>query len=183
MRCKINDLYFIYIIFKVHTTIVSGEYNLDGVRSIEWGVTHESTALNHYSEAMSVTVQATGVWLSADGKLGASPDGLVGDNICVEVKCPYKYRDSTLAEAVTNSDFFLHLVNGQYDMKTDHDYYHQIQGALHFTDRTVIHLVVWTTKECTIVIMEKDVEWAILNIPKLLSFYDEFILPKIVSSE
>ena len=68
-------------------------------------MTHEQTPLNHYSEAMAVTVQATGIWLTADGKLGASPDGLVGDNICVEVKCPYKYREKTLVEAVTDRLF------------------------------------------------------------------------------
>ncbi len=161
-------------------TIFLGEYNLDGVRSIEWGVTHEQTALNHYSDAMAVTVQATGIWLTADGMLGASPDGLVGDNICVEVKCPYKYREKTLAEAVTNKDFFMHVNNGQYDIKADHDYYHQIQGALHICGRNIIHLVVWTTQECAIVIMEKDDDWAANNIPKLHTFYDSYILPKIV---
>lgn len=53
----------------------------------------------------------------------------------------------------------------------------------HLCGRNVVHLVVWTTKECAIIIMEKDDEWATINIPKLVSFCDNLILLKIVHSD
>ena len=51
------------------------------------------------------------MWLTESGILGASPDGLVGETDIIEVKCPYRWRDSTLAEAVKDNSFYLKLVN------------------------------------------------------------------------
>ena len=51
------------------------------------------------------------MWLTQSGILGASPDGLVGETDIIEVKCPYRWRDSTFAEAVKDKSFYLKLVN------------------------------------------------------------------------
>ena len=50
--------------------------------------------------------------------LGASPDGLVGRNALVEVKCPFTQRDSTIEEAVSSDNFYIKKnAEGHYELK------------------------------------------------------------------
>ena len=55
---------------------------------------------------MNLPVQESGLWLDLCGTLGASPDGLVGKNEIVEVKCPYTYRNTTVEKAAESKDFY-----------------------------------------------------------------------------
>ena len=52
------------------------------------GIETEQTAREVYEMAHGVTVQQVGFCLSDDGRFGCSPDGLVGDDGGIEVKCP-----------------------------------------------------------------------------------------------
>ncbi|CAG9763629.1 unnamed protein product [Ceutorhynchus assimilis] len=61
-----------------------GSYNLDGIKSIQWGRHHEKDGLNYLKENHQLEVKPTGIWLTCSGLLGASPDGLVGDDAIVE---------------------------------------------------------------------------------------------------
>lgn len=57
--------------------------------SMEWGVLQESFARQAYEVAQEVFVDKTGFWIHPTIKwLGVSPDGLVGDDGLVEIKCP-----------------------------------------------------------------------------------------------
>ena len=74
--------------------------------------------------------------------LGASPDGLVYDpsmddpHGVVEIKCPASARDVPLKEACSNSNFFLQITDdNKYQLKTQHNYYYQVQGQMHITKR------------------------------------------------
>jgi len=42
-----------------------------------------------------VKVVDTGVWLDESGVLGASPDGLVGEDHVLEAKCSYTFRNAS----------------------------------------------------------------------------------------
>lgn len=55
--------------------------------AMEMGNETESFAREHYEKATGVKVEQVGFikW----GEIGASPDGLVGDDGCIEIKCPY----------------------------------------------------------------------------------------------
>ena len=64
--------------------------NLNGVEAILWGRTNEKVAIKAaYTQTTGNSVQETGLWLHESGILGASPDGIVGDDTIIEVKCPY----------------------------------------------------------------------------------------------
>lgn len=54
------------------------------------GVMHEPIARDKYAETNGVTVEQVGFMVREFGgsRLGASPDGLVGDNGGLEIKCP-----------------------------------------------------------------------------------------------
>ena len=56
--------------------------------SMVWGTEHEAEARRAYSLETDVTVEEIGFARHLKLKSGASPDGLVGDDGIVEIKCP-----------------------------------------------------------------------------------------------
>lgn len=69
--------------------------------------------------------------------LGASPDGLVGEEGLVEVKCLHSVQEEDLSEAVKDKQKGLCLEkskNGKLQLKT-HYYYFQVQGQLNLCKR------------------------------------------------
>ncbi|KAF0705489.1 SWIM-type domain-containing protein, partial [Aphis craccivora] len=122
-------------------------------------------------------VSPTGLWLHQCGIIGASPDGLVGDDSIIEVKCPYKFRNDFIATGLKNDYSYIIFYDecGYIGINFQHDYYAQIQGQLHILNRTVCYLVIWTLKDLVIVEIQKDLAWN-ENINKIIKFYfDQFI--------
>jgi len=57
--------------------------------AMEWGIENEPLAKAVYEHIYNVEVQDGGFFLHDDlSKFGASPDGLLGDEGCLEIKCP-----------------------------------------------------------------------------------------------
>ncbi|KAK9745270.1 YqaJ-like viral recombinase domain [Popillia japonica] len=139
---------------------LSGVYNLEGVKAIQWGRLHEKVAIEHFKNTMNLEVQETGIWLTNSGLLGATPDGLVQDDAIIEVKCPYSYRSDVLSETLkSTSSYIIHFnEEGDVVVNNTHHYYHQIQGLLHILNRSICYLCIWTTKEAIIAPIERDVE-------------------------
>ena len=70
-----------------------------------------------------------------DGFLGASPDSVVQDNSghvvkLVEVECPHKARDKHIEELLDDTSFCCCRQNNRISLKTNHDYYYQVQGQM-----------------------------------------------------
>lgn len=131
-----------------------------------------------FAAAYNMEVQPSGLWLSMCGTLGATPDGLVGDDAIVEVKCPFKHRNKKITEVIESTrDFYIvKSCSGQYQLKETHAYYHQVQGI---TGRSLCYFVVWTTKETVIVEIARDDSWAD-NIQQLQLIYKKYLGPKII---
>ena len=129
---------------------------------------------------MEKPVQNSGLWLTTSGILGASPDGLIADNGILEIKCPFTQRNMTVEEAVTTcKDFFLFKENGKFKLKTQHVYWHQVQGQLHITQREFCYFVTWTTKQTVIIIVKKDPAWA-SNLDLLEDFFKIHLFPQLL---
>jgi hypothetical protein len=160
-----------------------GEYDISRVKAVAWGVSNESEAIKAFTSHTGLRVEETGIWLDANGILGASPDGLIGKNHVLEVKCPFTARILTLDEAMKNKSFFLHKdENGVIHLKQNHVYCHQVQGQMCLTKRNFCYFVVWTTKESIILLIKRDAEWE-KNIDVLRDFYFVHIFPKIIEGE
>lgn len=76
--------------------------------------------------------------------------------------------------------FTLHFVilgncEGRLKLKSNHNYYHQIQGQLHMTGTSCCDLIVWTPKDMVIVRIAKDCSWE-CNIQKLVDYYFEVFI-------
>ncbi|CAI6359848.1 unnamed protein product [Macrosiphum euphorbiae] len=163
-----------------------GKYFVDGVKSIEWGKTHESIAIEEFEKANNSIVTKTGIWLHESGFLGASPDGLLFDensSYCIEVKCPYKFRNEDLKIALSNSkDYIINfdLNKNDFVLNSNHEYYDQIQGQMHMTKMSSAILIIWTTKSLVAFKMYKDPNWS-SNIDILLHFYHHKFIPYILT--
>lgn len=159
-----------------------GEYNLSGVKAIAWGQDNETEALKSFTHITNFTPVQTGLWLHESGVLGASPDGLVGDDSGIECKCPYTHRNATIKEACGHKDFYLEEKEGNYTLSTTHVYWHQCQGQMFLTKRKFCYFVVWTTKDSVVIKIERDESWE-HNITILSDFYFHQLFPKITEGE
>ena len=78
------------------------------------------------------------LWIKC-GYLGASPDAIVIDAAgqtvkLIEVKCPYKACDKTIAQACSeDKSFCCNTVEDKTCLKVNHDYYYQVQDQMAIT--------------------------------------------------
>ncbi|KAK3922399.1 hypothetical protein KUF71_011868 [Frankliniella fusca] len=114
--------------------------------------------------------------------LGASPDGLIGLEMVLEIKCPYSAFDIlTKEEAIVDKVTYLKRVNGEIKLAKDHSYYYQIQGQLHVTQRQKCLFLVYAMHWTHIEEIERDDEfWNRSMRDHLKRFYEEALLPEIV---
>lgn len=153
-----------------------GNYNLNSIRAIQWGKNHEQVALREFKNKFKIDISLTGIWLHKSGVIGASPDGLATINdkkFCVEIKCPFKYRNQDLKQCLTeNTDYIVKYDSNiqNYILNTNHEYFNQIQGQICLTESEGCILIIWTTKSIVAIEIEKNVNWA-TNIDYLIDFY------------
>ena len=72
--------------------------------------------------------------------------------------------------------------SGQYALKEEHFYWHQVQGEIHFSGRKFCNFVVRTSKDAVVLKIAKGEAWS-ENISKLTQFYFEHLLLKIVEGQ
>jgi len=126
-------------------------------------------------------VEECGLFIdTSTGYLAATPDGTVGEDSLVEVKCPMKCKDSSIAElASTDSTFCLEHYGDGMRLKRSHNYYYQIQGQLHMAKRSKCYFFIWSPTEHHLETISYDPEfWAEVE-EALGEFYMNCLLPEI----
>lgn len=154
--------------------LFQGEYNLSASSAIVWGRVHEPEAIQAYEVREGVTTAKTGLWLHPNGVLGGSPDGLIGSDGLLEVKCPWAWREYKVKDLFDKKEYCL---DAHGTLKQSHHYYHQVQGCLACTGRKFCDFVVWTPGDLHVTRVQADASWTDENIPKLLNFYHTKMLP------
>lgn len=91
----------------------------EGMKWIEHGKKYEADARNFYAFDQSVDVQQVGFITNDEGTIGCSPDGIIGDDGGLEIKCP---KPSTQAS---------YWLGGGVDPK----YIPQVQGSMLVAER------------------------------------------------
>ena len=93
---------------------------------MEWGIEQEPFARMAYEARAEAFVEKTGFWKHPDIKwFGCSPDGLVGDDGLIEIKCP---------KSTTHVKYLL-------DNKLPEDYYWQVHGQMLVTGRKWVDFI------------------------------------------
>ena len=147
-----------------------------------YGTANESVAIAQYEQTEGVTVQKCGLFVDTQHFfLAASPDGLVGNDGLVEVKCPHSARTMTPFDAASEiKDFCCSPSKTKITLKRGHNYYYQIQGQLHVTRKHWCDFVVWTPKGISIERIQRDDDfWCKKMELKLVRFYMKCLLPEL----
>ena len=93
---------------------------------MEWGIEQEPFARMAYEARTESFVEKTGFWKHPDIKwFGCSPDGLVGDDGLIEIKCP---------KSTTHVKYLL-------DNELPSDYYWQVHGQMLVTGRKWVDFI------------------------------------------
>ncbi|XP_060871434.1 uncharacterized protein LOC132945685 [Metopolophium dirhodum] len=149
------------------------------------GVENESLARTRFQDLTGMTVKLCGLFTDNEYPyLAASPDGLIGDNAIVEIKCPYTARDTNNAKEAIESKLLQYCIinkDGTIKLKKEHPYFYQIIGQLRITGRNICFFVVHTNNWTHIEKIIYDCQfWETEMVNKLKKFYLECILPEIV---
>lgn len=155
--------------------------------AITFGRDHEDIAIKLYENSTNNSVEPCGLFIDVSNPfLGASPDGIVGEEGIVEVKCLASVKEETLSEAVkAKKNMCLELSKeGEIKLKKNHNYFYQIQGQLAITSRNWCDFIVYTKKgEIFVERIQKDTTfWTKNMLPKLTRFYQDCLLPEILDS-
>ena len=117
-----------YIFDKIAEELTNGtclDYTQVETKETRWGHDFEPAARETYEERMGVKVELCG-FIEYTAAFGGSPDGLVGLDGGVEIKCPYN--------SAVHARYL--LMNSPADLKAIRpEYYAQIQGNLLVTSR------------------------------------------------
>ena len=130
-----------------------------GNDATRWGVSNESNGILAYIAHTGNTVNATGVHVHANNTwLAGSPDGLIGEEGLLEVKCPY----------------YLYSKGG--NLRGVHKevpsyYYLQMQLCLECTNRKWCDYVCWTPEEYCVYRVTRDENLHELMLPHYLKFF------------
>ena len=102
----------------------------------------------------------------------------------LEIKCPYTARDISPVETCMKSDFCCRVDStiGHVMLKENHAYISQVQGQMAIGCRPWCDFVVYTNKGINVErVRFSESFWNDKLLPKLISFYDNCVVPEIVS--
>jgi len=105
-------------------------------KDMQWGIDHELEAIEEFERRTNFKVYKTGInqeLITLGKSIGGTPDGLIGKDSGIEVKCP---KSSTHFQ-------YLSITNQEDLKKTSPNYYWQIQGLLYITKRTSWYFITY----------------------------------------
>lgn len=138
----------------------TSEFN--GNIATQWGVVHEDEAREDFERHIGVDVgEASFCVHPMYPWLGASPDGFVGDDHLVEIKCPFGIRNQEVPAFKTASE--------------QAHYVAQMQVQMFVTDRTGCYFWQWTPHGSTLEVVEYSHEAISEILPVLKAFHEEYL--------
>lgn len=162
--------------------------------AMKYGRDNEQIAIMEYEVLhgnAAEPVQQCGLFVDeSHGELAASPDGLIGVDGMIEVKCPhalFTHQKPALSWPEVNKQvcsFFINKQN-QPELKPNHEHFFQVIMQLHITKRDWCDYFVWSPY-CSGVLIRVYREpttdaWLKLR-EKLLKFWEHDMAPEIVNS-
>lgn len=131
----------------------------EGNIATEYGVQNEPIALMHYERESRNHVNKAYFVAHENGWLGASPDGYIGDDGLLEIKCPFSRRKDNAFVSIDEQPH----------------YYAQIQVQLYCTGREWCDFYQWSKHGSKTERVYIDEKWLQENLPRLKQFHAEYI--------
>ncbi|KAL4119666.1 hypothetical protein QTP88_012458 [Uroleucon formosanum] len=157
-----------------------------GTSATRYGIQFEPIARQEFEKLYACNVRLAGLFVDLNlPYLAASPDGLIGDDSIIEIKCPISIKDLTPKNAYNEKKLsFMEVQLDNLILKKTHIYYYQVQGQLHITNRTFCYFIVWTPKGiCVDKIERDDTFWKNKMEVMLSEFYLNHMLPEIINPQ
>lgn len=170
--------------------------DISNLKQVAHGSFYEKNAIKKLEELEGITVEKCGLFIDSEFSfLGATPDGIVGSDAIVEVKCPYSIFEKNIDESILNGKLtvwsrerkvrkkdtvFIPKICG---INKRHKWYYQIQGQLHITRKDMCYFVVWVGDDFPIrveKIYRDDNFWKKNMESQLINFYHTALLPEII---
>lgn len=136
------------------------EREFTGNVATQWGTANESGAVVDYELETGNSVQDA-YFVPFDDWLGASPDGYIGDDGLLEVKCPFGIRQQENPAFKSISE--------------QPHYYAQIQIQLYCCGRSWCDFWQWTPHGTNLERVDYDPDWINENLPALRQFHAEYL--------
>jgi hypothetical protein len=158
--------------------------DLSFVPAIQWGLQNESRAIHAFGKLKPYwDVQKAGLCLDSSGIMGASPDAMLecnGSKAVLEVKCPYKHRESNDLHAAAQDDknFCLSATDGL--LKIGHPYWHQVQTQMYVCKVSRAFFVVWTKNAVHCEEITRNKYWRKIVPLEINKFYRNIYLPHLM---
>lgn len=138
------------------------ESEFTGNAATEYGTTHEPLALLDYTMEIGQNVTECGFIVHPVYEwIGASPDGLIGDDAVIEIKCPYGLSKKDNPEFKTAA--------------AQPHYYAQMQIEMACTGRKECDFYQWTPNGSQLEMVLFDPQWFGENLPILKAFYQQYL--------
>jgi hypothetical protein len=130
----------------------------------EWGTLHESGAIVEYEMLTGRNVEPATFVMHEDW-IGASPDGYVGENGLIEVKCPFGLR--------------LEFAPVKFKLaKMQPHYFAQMQIQMLATNREWCDFWQWTPSDTSLERVNRDDKYIETALKGLRYFYDEYLIER-----
>jgi putative phage-type endonuclease len=139
---------------------LSAANEFDGNIATKYGVNNESGALIEFEMETGQTVTPVG-FVTREDWGGCSPDGLIGDEYGLEIKCPFSLRKDDAPQFKTLAD--------------QPHYFAQVQFSLWITGRLAWYFFQWSPKGTACESVSSCDEWQAENMPILRQFYAEYL--------
>jgi len=111
--------------------------------------------------------------------LAASPDGILGDETIIEIKCPYSSRHYPITPITV--PYLVHDGCGQLALKKSSPFYFQIQTQLYCSRRKFCNLIIFTFKDLKVIYVNREEEFITEMLTKIDNFYNNFFKSAIVN--
>lgn len=136
------------------------EPEFEGNIATEYGTRNESGALTEYILETGNKVESVG-FVTREDWAGCSPDGLIGEDGGLEIKCPFGLRKD--------------VVPAFKPLKEQPHYYDQVQFSLWVTGRKWWHFYQWSPSGTMLERVEVDELWQGFSLPNLRQFHAEYV--------
>ena len=132
----------------------------EGNIATEYGTRNEAGALTEYVMETGNEVKQIG-FVTREDWAGCSPDGLIGEDGGLEIKCPFGLRKDEAPAFKT--------------LKEQPHYYDQIQFSLWVTGRKWWDFYQWSPNGTMLERVEVDELWQAFSLPHLRQFHAEYV--------
>lgn len=148
--------------------------SLSHLPSIQHGKFYEVHARKEAENYIGQSIHKCGIFISLTHPyLAGSPDGIIDDDTCIEIKCPYSAKDEKISPKTID---YLYICDEEKTMKLkkSHNYYSQIQGQMFCAEKKRCLFIIYTLVDVLILPIDRDEEFINKMVRSLSDFYNNY---------